>query len=190
MLTLIPGGIGNAMFDRLWRDFVSIDPTRTFSPTSVHRGSPSPAPSRIADRWPGLNVWRDGERIVAEAEIPGFRMEDVELFATDDTLTLRGRRPSRVPQTTDGSRAIPLRVERSVQSFERSLRLPVPIDPEHVEATLVDGVLRVTMPLAQSARPRRVEIRPAAAPSTRSIVSTTPDESATSVAPRCAGAPA
>ncbi|RMH12576.1 MAG: Hsp20/alpha crystallin family protein [Planctomycetota bacterium] len=104
--------------------------------------------------WPGMNVWRDGDNIVAEAEIPGFTMDDIEVFATEDVLTIRGQRHSSTPE-----HATPLRLERCVNSFERSLRLPVEIDPDHVQATLVNGVLRVTLPVCEAARPRRVKIQ-------------------------------
>jgi HSP20 family protein len=109
-----------------------------------------PAPAN----WPGLNLWRDAEAIVAEAEVPGFRAQDVEVTVTDDTLTVRGTRSAGVPEN-----AVAIRVERSVSRFERSVRLPAPVDADAVSATLTDGVLRVTMPLAAAARPRRIEVR-------------------------------
>lgn len=150
---------GTAAFDRLWRSLLAMDRDRFFTATS---GLPTLAPrnERAAERWPGLNVWRDGDSIVAEAELPGFRMDEIEVTAHGDTFMLRGQRQSAVP---DG--ATPLRIERAVQSFERSFRLPVAIDADRVEATLTDGVLRLTMPLPQSAAPRRVQIRPHAQPS-------------------------
>ncbi|MGP1346220.1 MAG: Hsp20/alpha crystallin family protein [Phycisphaerales bacterium] len=109
-----------------------------------------------ATAWPGVNAWRDGDEIVAEAEIPGFRLEDIEVLATEDALTLRGRRELRGPE---GGTA--LRLERSVREFDRTLRLPIQIDPDGVRASLVNGVLRVSMPVARAARPRRIAIEAA-----------------------------
>ncbi len=111
-------------------------------------------PGAAASRWPGLNVWRDGDAIVAEAELPGFKMEDIEVLAAESTLTLRGRRSLSAPEG-----AAALRVERRVTSFERSLELPISIRPDAVEATLVNGVLRVTMPVTEAVKPRRVEVK-------------------------------
>lgn len=111
-------------------------------------------PDAAASRWPGLNVWRDGDAIVAEAEVPGFKMEDIEVLAAEDTLTLRGRRSLNAPEN-----AAALHVERRVTSFERSLELPIPIRTDAVEATLVNGVLRVAMPVAEAVKPRRVEVK-------------------------------
>ena len=101
--------------------------------------------------WPALNVWRDRDDLVVEAEIPGFRL--LEVLATEDTLTLRGERTVGRPQN-----ATALRLERSVNRFERSLRLPVEIDADRVTASLDDGVLRITLPVAEAARPRRVTV--------------------------------
>jgi HSP20 family protein len=114
-------------------------------------------PSALAGRsvrWPGLNIWREGDTIVAEAEIPGYRPEDIEVTATEDTLTIRGQRQTAMPE-----QVTPLRTERSVSRFERSVRLPVEVEADGIEATLADGVLRVTMPVAEAARPRRVQVR-------------------------------
>lgn len=104
--------------------------------------------------WPGFNLWREGDRVIAESEIPGFGPDDIEVFATADTITVRGRRESGVPES-----AAALRVERSVSRFERALRLPVEIDSDSVQADLRHGVLRISMDLAESARARRVRVR-------------------------------
>lgn len=104
--------------------------------------------------WPGVNVWREGDDIVAEAEVPGFTMDSIEVLATGDTLTLRGARESSAPEHGGA-----VRVERTVRRFDRSLRLPVEIDADNVDATLSYGVLRVTMPVAETARSTRVRVR-------------------------------
>jgi len=103
---------------------------------------------------PGLNVWRDADSVVAEAELPGFTADEIEILATEDTLTLRGSRSSSTPEG-----ATRVRIERTLTSFERSIRLPVEINPEGVAASLENGLLRVTLPVAEAARPRRVEVR-------------------------------
>ncbi len=114
------------------------------------RQSPS---VRASGRWPGLNVWRDGDDIVVEAEVPGCRMDELHVFAQHDTLTIRGERTSAL---VEGARV--LRAERTGRKFSRELTLPVEIDEERVSATLVDGVLRVTLPVAESAKPKRIAI--------------------------------
>jgi len=123
-----------------------IETTPAFAPRSGRRQA---APTR----WPAINAWREGDAIVAEAELPGFRMEDVEVLATDNAITIRGIRES---SQTDG--ATPLRLERTSRSFERTLRLPLEISTESAKASMEHGVLRVTLPVAAAARPRRIEV--------------------------------
>lgn len=106
-----------------------------------------------AGLWPGMNVWRSTDELVVETEIPGFRREDIEVLATEDTLTVRGRRE---PTAPEGAAA--LRIERSIDRFERSVRLPVVVDPNGVSASVTDGVLRIALPIGEAARPRRVEV--------------------------------
>lgn len=104
---------------------------------------------------PGMNLWREGDDIIAELELPGFRMDDLEVYATSDSLNVRGRRDAGRPED-----AAPLRIERSISSFERSVELPVSVDPDRTDASLRDGVLRITLPVAEVARRRRIEVRP------------------------------
>ncbi len=151
MLKTIPNSMTrfgmNDSFGSLFRDM-----DRLFDMTTAPKSSLLGSASRA--KWPGLNVWRDDDQMVAEAEIPGFRMEDIEVLAGEDSVTIRGHRSESTPEG-----ATPLRIERSVSSFERSFRTPVQIDPDAVEATLENGVLRVMLPIAESARPRRVQIK-------------------------------
>lgn len=116
---------------------------------------PTSATRSATQRWPGVNVWRDGDQLVAEAELPGFRLEDIEVLATEDSLTIRGQRRVHQPEG-----ATPLRLERSMNSFERTLRMPLQIDADKANASLENGVLRVTLPVAESARPKRISVKP------------------------------
>lgn len=104
--------------------------------------------------WPGLNAWQDGSDFFVEAEIPGFSIDDIQVDISEDTISIRGQREQHTPEG-----ATTLRRERSVSRFERSLRLPAPIDADGVDASLTNGVLQVRLPIAQAARPRRVQIK-------------------------------
>lgn len=152
----------NSVFDDL-----SHDMDRLFGAVNGPARPALAAPGTgIHAAWPGMNVWRDGERIVAEAEIPGYRIDDIEVMVSSDGLTIRGQRES----TAHSDRATPLRVERSINRFERSLTLPVEVDADGVTASLSDGVLRVEMPVAATARSRRVQVRALGSGQTRSAL--------------------
>jgi len=114
----------------------------------------------IRTQWtyPALNVWEDDDNFYAEAELPGMTMDDIEVFVTDDELTVKGARNVDVPE---GAR--PLRRERAIGTFARTVQIPSPIDAEHVDAKLLHGVLAITMPKAAQSKPRRISVQTAAA---------------------------
>jgi HSP20 family protein len=136
-----PLGVAREM-DRLFDSMMSSQPFG-FVPT-------------IRSQWayPAINVWEDQDHLYAEAELPGLKMEDIEVLVTDDQLTVRGNRTVDVPDT-----ARALRRERAVGEFERTVGLPVPIDTEGVEARLTDGVLTITLPKAAAVKPRKIEVK-------------------------------
>ena len=109
---------------------------------------------QTSPRFPAVNVWDDPERFYAEAELPGLKLEDLDITVVDDELTLSGTRVDR-----EGEGANFHRRERGVGEFRRTLRLPVDIEVNHVEANLKDGILRIALPKAEEAKPRKIEIK-------------------------------
>jgi HSP20 family protein len=107
-----------------------------------------------AGGWPHANLEDTGGELVLLCEVPGLSEKDLELTGTRDTLVLAGKREVTLP---DGV-AIHRRERRS-QSFARSFALPVHIDPERVSAQLKDGLLTVTLPKAEDARPRQISVK-------------------------------
>ena len=136
-----PLGIAREM-DRLFETMNSSQPMG-FIPT-------------IRPQWsyPSMNIWEDAEHIYAEAELPGMGIDDVEVLVAGDQLTIRGSRNVRAPEHAQA-----LRRERPVGQFERTMVLPTPVDAEHVEAKLSNGVLAIAIPKVEEARPRKVEIK-------------------------------
>lgn len=105
---------------------------------------------------PLFNIWQDERSVHAEVELPGLSLSDVEVFATGNTLTIKGRRQAVRPEG-----AAVIRAERRSGEFERTVELPTEIDVEGVTAALVNGVLTVTMPKSQAVMPRRIEVKAA-----------------------------
>jgi len=105
-------------------------------------------------RYPAFNIWEDDANLYAEAELPGVRSDHLEIDATDEELTIRGRREFELPEN-----ARALRQERAVGAFERTIGLPYEIQVDKIDATLHDGVLRITMPKAESLQPRKIQVR-------------------------------
>ena len=103
---------------------------------------------------PALNLWDNGDALYAEVEVPGWSMNDLEVFVLDDQLTIKGRRPAQAEDQTRYHRR-----ERTVTEFNRTLPLPLAIHAEAVEASLSNGVLTVKLPKAPQAQPRRIEVK-------------------------------
>lgn len=103
---------------------------------------------------PPVNMWQDDQNIYAEAELPGVSLDNLEILAQGDSLTISGSRPS---SNTEGGKPL-IRAERLSGSFERTLTLPVEVDADKISATLRDGVLTITLPKAQAVLPRKITV--------------------------------
>ena len=104
--------------------------------------------------FPPLNGWEEPDTLYVESEVPGFKLEDLEIFVKEKVLTISGERK---PLEGNGLRFH--RQERPVGKFTRVFQLPSPVDADKVEARLQDGVLTLTLPKAQAAKPRRIEVK-------------------------------
>ncbi len=103
---------------------------------------------------PALNVWEDGDHLFAEAEVPGIKMEDLEVTVHGNELSIKGtRRPSA------GEDKVYHRRETAVGEFARFLTLPAEVDAERIEAKLQDGLLRIVLPKADKARARKIAVK-------------------------------
>jgi HSP20 family protein len=114
------------------------------------------------DRWelpavayPAVDIWQDDNCVYVEAELPGMEIGDLEIYVTEgDQLTIRGeRKPPAVEKGTWH------RQERGYGQFSRLLKLPCPVKTDEVEAQLKDGVLTITLPKCDAAKPRRLAIK-------------------------------
>jgi len=105
---------------------------------------------------PEVDIIDEGSQLKLSASLPGLSEKDLELQLTAEGVVLRGERKVSVP---DGYTA--RRRERRTYAFERTIRLPMQIDPDKAEASLTNGVLTVTLPKAEAAKPRNIAVRTA-----------------------------
>jgi HSP20 family protein len=119
---------------------------------------------RLARRWAennehtlGVNVREEDEAYILSALVPGLKSDDLRIQVLDDVLRIEGeyKRSSPVDKADENSYLLN---ELPHGSFTRSLRLPVAIDADHVEAQITDGVLTLRLPKAESARPKQIKI--------------------------------
>jgi HSP20 family protein len=106
--------------------------------------------------FPAINLWEDDDCLYLEAEIPGMKQDQIEItIAEGDQLTIAGQRQS---AATEG--CIWHRQENGYGRFSRTVTLPVVVDANKIDATSEYGVLTVTMPKSEFAKPRRIAVKP------------------------------
>ncbi len=105
---------------------------------------------------PAIEMFERDGQLVVRADLPGMSPDDVRIEVIDDTLTIEGERPSEVEVEDEDF----YRSERTYGRFSRVIALPDGVDAENPQARFENGVLEVTIPLAEEAsRGRRVEIQ-------------------------------
>ncbi|NLG42150.1 MAG: Hsp20/alpha crystallin family protein [Phycisphaerae bacterium] len=104
--------------------------------------------------YPLVNICDVGEELHVEAELPGVKKEDLEIFALGNELTIKGRWR---PAAGDGQTRH--RQERPSGEFSRVITLPVEVNEDKVAAELKDGVLSVRLPKVEAAKPRKIMLK-------------------------------
>ena len=99
-----------------------------------------------------MDAWREGDNFVVEFDLPGVRADSLNLDVERNTLTVRAECPVRDPNQEM------VAAERPRGVFSRQLFLGDNLDTDAIEATYHDGVLRLTIPVAEKAKPRKIEI--------------------------------
>ena len=102
---------------------------------------------------PALDLYQNNDNLIAVVELPGMRKEDIEISLHDEMLTISGERKM---ETQEGDKAE--RSERYVGKFRRSITLPTRVDANKVSATYKDGILTVTLPKAEEAKPKQIQV--------------------------------
>jgi HSP20 family protein len=124
---------------------------RIFDQFGWQGGSNMPA---LSFSYPAMNIWEDENNVYAEAELPGMQQDQLQIFVSDgNQLTIQGeRKPAEL-------KGMWHRQERGFGKFSRVVTLPVPVDAGKVEAKLEQGVLHVTLPKSEEAKPRRITVK-------------------------------
>jgi HSP20 family protein len=121
---------------------------------SFNERSAGPA-SDSAGVYPAVNITEDASAYYLSAELPGVKSADLDLNVTANQLTLAGER--RISEEAADARYH--RREREAGRFSRAISLPGNIEPDAVKARLVDGVLTVTVPKVEKAKPRQIAVQ-------------------------------
>lgn len=104
---------------------------------------------------PPVDVTEAKDTVTLVAELPGVAPTDVAITLENNLLTIRGEKKQAVDAGTERVQ----RLERRCGAFERSFRVPGTVDPDRISARFEHGLLTVTLPKAEKAKPRQIEIR-------------------------------
>lgn len=103
---------------------------------------------------PNVDIKETADEIVLQADVPGVDAKDIDIKLDDGTLTLKGERKFQEEKKGEGYH----RIERGYGSFVRCFSVPDSVDPEKIQAAHKNGVLTITLPKKELAKPRSVKI--------------------------------
>jgi HSP20 family protein len=113
------------------------------------------APAGLVSAWvPPCDIFENQESVKLVLELPGVKPEDVKLSLENGTMMIRGEKKQVAEEKTERVH----RYERSYGVFERRFSLPNSVDVEAIKANFEQGVLTVTLPKVERARPREIPV--------------------------------
>jgi len=139
-----------------WKDFGSLqerinrmfdDTIRTLHPTDgeeLEKGTWAPA----------VDIYETNDSFVVSADLPGLNKDEIQIDLKDNTLTLKGEKKFEEKVSKDNY----IRVERAYGSFVRSFTLPQNVDPEKIKAKYKEGILEITIPKKEEAKPKQIKV--------------------------------
>jgi HSP20 family protein len=108
----------------------------------------------VFNHWaPPVDLFEEKDSFVVKAELPGLRKEDIDISYQDGALTVSGERKE---EKREGSN--PARTERFFGRFQRTVSLPKQVDAGKIKASYKDGVLSISLPKAEEAKPKQIEV--------------------------------
>ncbi len=114
-----------------------------------------PATAEREYTWlPAINLEETDDEFIVKVELPGMKKEDVKISVSEDALTISGER--KMEKEEKGKTYH--RVEMAYGKFQRTITFPVEVKPDKAKATYKDGILTITVPKSEKARPREIEI--------------------------------
>ncbi len=104
---------------------------------------------------PSLNLVETKDSLVVELEVPGIDSEDINISVSGEMLTIKGEKKQGAHREEKNYHL----AERVYGKFSRSIRLPISVDPERVEARYKDGILLISMAKTERVKSKRIEVK-------------------------------
>lgn len=105
--------------------------------------------------WPAMEITEKDDDVVVRAELPGMKADDIDISVQGNTLTISGAKKEESEHKDAGF----YRSERRYGHFSRSLTLPTDVNAEKIDAMYRDGVLTITLPKSETAKPRKISVK-------------------------------
>jgi HSP20 family protein len=123
---------------------------------SFFRGSQIEDESLVPAAWcPAVDIAEHDDEFVVKMELPGVSREDVKITMQNHVLLVHGEKK----QDKESKGSNYHRVERSYGAFQRTFTLPATVRSEKIDANFADGILNITLPKAEEAKPERIEVK-------------------------------
>ena len=109
----------------------------------------------ILSGWtPALDLYEDKDNLVVKVELPGMKREDIDVSLHEGSLSISGERKSEEKHQD----ADVYRTERFFGRFQRTVTLPTPVAADKVKAQYKDGILTITLPKTEEAKPKHIDV--------------------------------
>ncbi len=125
--------------DRLWSEFFGEGEVASRTETWV----------------PAVDVSETKDAVIVKAEIPGMDPKDIDVSLSGDTLIIKGEKKEEKEEKDENF----YRVEMRRGSFQRAIRIPVPVDKDKIEAKYEKGILKIKLPKTEETRPKQIEVK-------------------------------
>jgi HSP20 family protein len=146
---------------RVYRNFPTFDPLREMAELQrsinqlFNTGRSADNDVALSAWTPAVDIFESENEYLIKLELPEVSRDDVKINLHDQTLTINGERKIEHDDRRDGYH----RVERSYGQFYRSFTLPPNVNAEAINAQFKDGVLRLTLPKREEAKPKQIEVK-------------------------------
>ena len=104
---------------------------------------------------PAVDVSETKDSLVVKAEIPGMEPKDIDISLSGDLLAIKGEKKQKTEEKKENFH----RIETRYGAFSRTIRVPVSVDPEKIEASYDNGVLKITLPKKEEIKAKQIEIK-------------------------------
>ncbi len=123
---------------------------------SFFRGGMSDSDDLMQSAWsPAVDIAERENDYLVKVELPGVNKDDVKITLQDNILSIRGEKKHEKETNEQNYH----RVERAYGAFQRSFTLPTTVRADRIEAAYKDGILSVTLPKAEEAKPKQIEVK-------------------------------